>query len=38
MSNARVTAHTASSWRNQPIVWNRIAAIAALGVRSTASP
>ena len=38
MSNAAVTAQTASSWSTQPIVWNGSRATAARGVRSTARP
>ena len=38
MSNAAVTAQTASSWKTQPSSWKKPAATAAPGVRSTASP
>ena len=38
MPNARIATHTASSWRNQPRHWKKIASAAVAGERSTSSP
>ncbi len=38
MSNARMATYTASSWRNQPVHWSRIAPAAGAGALITDSP
>ncbi len=38
MSNARMAAHTASSWQSQPHVWKKMAPAAGSGSRITARP